>query len=334
MTSATARPMPCAIGIDVSKRHLDFAIHQQGTPQRLANDADSITTLGAQLRPLAPQLIVLEATGGYEAACALALQEAGLPVLVVTPRQARDYAKSQGILAKTDRVDARVLAQFAAPTTLAPRPLPTGPLRELSALVTRRRQVQDQLTAERQRRPFAEGLVAESLTAALTAYPRQLNQLTAAIGRLITATPALQVQAERLQSVPGGGPVVAATLVAELPELGPLSRRQIAALAGVAPLARDSGRQRGRRHVWGGRASVRRVLYMAALVASQCHPLIQAFYQRLLAAGKPKKLALVACMRKLLVILNALVKHATTWNAHQPTPHGTPPHRTPQGARA
>ncbi len=329
MTTATARPTPCAIGIDVSKQHLDFALHRQGPAQRVANDPEGIATLVAQLLPLAPQLIVLEATGGYEAACALALQDAGLRVLVINPRQARDFAKSQGVLAKTDRVDARVLAQFAATTTLLPRRLPTGPLRELAALVTRRRQVQEQLTAERQRRPFAEGLVAESLSAAIAEYTRQLKQLTAAIGRLIRDTPALREPAARLQSVPGVGPVVAATLLGELPELGQLSRRQLAALAGVAPLARDSGQHRGRRHVWGGRASVRGALYMAALVATKHTPVIRAFYQRLLAAGKPKKLALVACMRKLLVILNALVKHASVWDAHDPSHQGTPQRTTP-----
>lgn len=325
MTSATIRPTAWAVGIDISKHHLDLAVHPQGKPQRLANDAEGIALLVAQLRELTPRLVVLEATGGYEAPCALALQDAGLPVLVVNPRQTRDYAKSQGILAKTDRVDARVLAQFAATTTLTPRPLPTGPLRELAALVTRRRQVQDQLSAERHRLPLADGLVAESLAAAIAEYRRHLTQLNTAIGRLIRDTPALRIQAERLQRVPGGGPVVAATLAAELPERGQLSRRQIAALAGVAPLARDSGQQRGRRHVWGGRASVRQVLSMAALVATKHNPVIQAFYQRLLAAGKPKKLALVACMRKLLVILNALVKHAATWNPSHPTPQGTNP---------
>ncbi len=293
MTTATARPTPCAIGIDVSKQHLDFALHRQGPAQRVANDPEGIATLVAQLLPLAPQLIVLEATGGYEAACALALQDAGLRVLVINPRQARDFAKSQGVLAKTDRVDARVLAQFAATTTLLPRRLPTGPLRELAALVTRRRQVQEQLTAERQRRPFAEGLVAESLSAAIAEYTRQLKQLTAAIGRLIRDTPALREPAARLQSVPG------------------------------------VGQHRGRRHVWGGRASVRGALYMAALVATKHNPVIRAFYQRLLAAGKPKKLALVACMRKLLVILNALVKHASVWDAHDPSHQGTPQRTTP-----
>jgi transposase len=268
---------------------------------------------------------VLEATGGYEAAGALALQDAGLPVLGVNPRQTRDFARSQGILAKSDRVDARVLAQFAATTALRPRPLPTGPLRELAALVTRRRQVQDQLSAERHRLPFATGLVAASLAAAIAEYTRQLKQLTAAIGQLIKTTPARHAQAERRQRGPGVGPVVAATLLGALPELGQLSRRPIAALAGVAPLARDRGQQRGRRHVWGGRASVRQVLYMAALVATRHNPVIQVFYQRLLAAGKPRKLALVACMRKLLVILNALVKHETVWDAHHSLPQGPTP---------
>jgi transposase len=327
MTTATAIPIPpCYVGIDVSKAHLDLALHRQSTPQRLGNDADGIAALVAQLRPLAPRLVVLEATGGYEAPCALALQEAGLPLLVVNPRQARDFARSQGVLAKTDRVDARMLAQFAATTALAPRPLPTGPLRELAALVTRRRQLLEQRQAERNRRPQASGMIATSIDAVLAVLETQLASVTAAITALIRATPALAAPIARLRSVPGVGPVVAATLVAELPELGTLTRRQIAALAGVAPLARDSGRSRGRRQVWGGRASVRRVLYMAALVATRRNPVIQAFSQRLLAAGKPKKLALVACMRKLLVILNALVKHDTTWDAHHPTPHGTPPH--------
>jgi len=276
--------------------------------------------------PQAPRLIVLEATGGYEAACALARQDAGLPVLVVNPRQARDFARRQGILAKTDRGDARVLAQFAATTALAPRPLPTGPLRELANLVSRRRQLLEQQVAERNRRPQASGTIAQSIDAVLAVLTEPLATVTAAIRALIRATPALQPPGDRLTSVPGVGPVVAATLVAELPELGTLTRRQIAALAGVAPLARDSGRSRGRRQVWGGRAHVRQPLYMAALVASTHNPVIRAFYQRLLAAGKPKKLALVACMRKLLVILNALVHHATVWNAHHPTPHGTPPH--------
>jgi transposase len=310
----------CFVGIDVSKAHLDLAVHRQGNAQRLANADAGIAALVAQLTPLAPRLVVLEATGGYEAACALALQAAALPVLVVNPRQARDFAKSQGILAKTDRVDARVLAHFAATTTLAPRPLPTGPLRELAALVTRRRQVQDQLQAERQRLPFATGLIATSLQAAIRVYSEEVRTLTAALGALIKTTPSLREPAARLTSVPGVGPIVAATLLGELPELGQLNRRAIAALAGVAPLARDSGRQRGRRHVWGGRASVRRALYMAALVASKHNPVIRAFYQRLLAAGKAKKLALVACMRKLLVILNALVKQETVWDATHPHP--------------
>lgn len=330
MTSApvappTAPAVPCWVGIDVSKCHLDLAIHQQGKPQRLANDLEGIAALVAQLAVRTPALVVLEATGGYEAACALAVQDAGLPVLVINPRQARDFAKSQGILAKTDRVDARVLAQFAATTTLRPRPLPTGPLRDLAALVTRRRQVQEQRSAERNRLTFAAGLVATSLTAAIAEYTRQLTQLNAAIGRLIQTTPSLCAQAARLRTVPGVGPVVAATLLGELPELGQLDRRPIAALAGVAPLARDSGQLRGRRHVWGGRASVRGALSMAALVASRHNPVIRCFSQRLLAAGKPKKLALVACMRKLLVILNALVKHETAWNASHPHPQGQNP---------
>jgi transposase len=307
-------PTACCVGIDVSKHHLDLAVHQQGRPLRLANDAAGISALIEHLRPLAPTRIVLEATGGYEAACALALQEADLPVLVVNPRQARAFAKSQGILAKTDQVDARVLAHFAAVTTLTPRPLPTGPLRELATLVARRRQLLEQRTAEGNRRELSTGWVRASIDAVLTLLTSQLAAANAQIRALIAATPALAAQASQLQSVPGVGPVVAATLLGELPELGHVDRRQIAALVGVAPLACDSGQQRGRRRVWGGRASVRTTLYMAALVATRHNPLIRAHYHRLLAAGKPKKVALVACMRKLLVILNALLKHGTAWS--------------------
>lgn len=322
LPTAPAVPVAGFVGIDVSKAHLDLAIHGQSATARLANADAGIIALIAQLTPLAPRLVVLEATGGYEAPCALALQEAGVPVLVVNPRQARDFAKSQGILAKTDRVDARVLAHFAATTTLTARPLPTGPLRELAALVTRRTQLGEQLGAERNRRAQATGRIAASIAAVLTVLVAEQRAISAAITQLITTTPTLAAQATRLESVPGVGPIVAATLLAALPELGQLSRRQIAALAGVAPLARDSGRQRGRRPVWGGRASVRRVLYMAALVATKHNPVSQAFYQRRLAAGKAKKLALVACMRKLLVILNALVKQHTVWDAHHSHPQG------------
>jgi transposase len=329
MTTTVAVPSACFVGIDIARRHLDYVVHRQGRPTRLPNDAAGHAALVSALQPRQPRLIVLEATGGYEAACARALQEAGLPLLVVNGRQTRAFGRSQGVLAKTDTVDARILAHFAATTTLGPRPLPSPARRELAALVARRRQLSEQRVAEHNRLALAEGWVRTSIEAVLAVLDAQVAAANAAIRDLIRATPELATAERRLRSVPGVGPVVAATVLGELPELGQLRRRQVAALVGVAPLACDSGLQRGRRHCWGGRATVRGTLYMAALVASRHNPVIKAFYQRLLAAGKPPKLALVACMRKLLVILNALAHHETVWDPSHPTPHGTPPHNHP-----
>jgi transposase len=264
----------------------------------------------------------MEATGGYEAACACALQAAGFPVAVVNPRQARDFAKSMGYLAKTDRIDARVLQRFAALLTRQPdrdkyiKAMPQEELQALQALVVRRRQLVDMLTAERNRLSTSHRAARPSIEALVRAIRAQLDPLEKQMARHIAQQHA--DVAALLTSVKGIGPTTTATLIAALPELGRLSSRKLSALVGVAPFNRDSGRHRGKRTIFGGRAEVRRALYMAALVAARHNEVIARFYKRLLAAGKPKKVALVACMRKLLVILNAMVKSKQPWN---PTLH-------------
>jgi transposase len=312
-----APPTPVYIGIDISQAQLDLARHGQPPLWQARNDAGGIAQTVAQLLPLAPARIVLEATGPYHQALARALENAGLPVVVVNPRQVRDFARSQGRLAKTDRVDARVLAHFAAVTELAPRPLPAAATRALRQLVDRRRELQAQLTAERNRRRTAEPVLQPLLDAHIAWLVAQSQQVTVLIRQAIAADPTWAALDQLLQSVPGIGPVVAATLIAELPELGTLTRQQVAALVGVAPFHQDSGTHRGRRRIWGGRASVRTALYMAALVASRYNPVLWPFYQRLLAAGKPKKVALVAVMRKLLTILTAMVRDQTPWSPYE-----------------
>ncbi len=267
---------------------------------------------------LAPTLIVVEATGGYELLCVAALAAADLPVVVVNPRQLRDFARAMGQLAKTDRIDAAILARFADVVRPALRRLPTVAAQELDALLTRRRQLLEMLGAARNRlgQVFGSGKrpVRKSLTSHIAFLERELGRADAELDAAIRQSPVWRAQEELMRSVPGVGPVLARTLLADLPELGDISRRELAKLAGVAPLSRDSGTLRGRRFVQGGRAPVRAVLYMAALVAARCTPVIKAFYQRLVAAGKPKKLALVACMRKLPTLLNVMVRTATPWN--------------------
>ncbi len=321
MTTATATPCACYVGIDVAKAHLDLAVHGPGQqPWRVANDAAGIAATVQRLQALTPTRVALEATGPYHLALAYALQQAGLPLLVTNPRQVRDFAQSQGRLAKTDRLDARVLAHFAASTTQAPRPLPDSPTRSLRQLVARRREVQTQLVAERLRRAEAEPAVRALIDAHLAWLREHLAAVTAALDAAVSAAPRWLDTTKLLRSVTGIGPVVAATLVAELPELGTLSRQQIAALAGVAPFHRDSGQFRGQRHCWGGRARVRPALYMAALVAVRHNPVLRAFYQRLVAKGKRKQVALVAVMRRLLVIANAMVRDNQRWDAQRATP--------------
>jgi transposase len=301
------------IGIDVAKAQLEFACRPSGETGTVANDDEGIRTLVDRGQALSPTLIVLEATGGYETAVVAALAAAGLPVVVANPRQVRDFAKAMGQLAKTDALDAQVLALFAERVQPAPRPLPDDALQALDALLTRRRQLVEMLTAERNRLFVARPPVRRDLQQHIRFLERRLREADDDLHTAVKASPAWRVKDDLLQSVPGVGRVVSLTLLAELPELGRLSHKEIAALVGVAPLNRDSGTLRGKRLVYGGRAPVRAVLYMAALVASKCNPVIRAFYQRLRAAGKPAKVALTACMRKLLIILNAIARSGAPW---------------------
>ena len=309
------------IGIDVAKATLDVWVEPAGVGWTVTNDDRGHAELVERARAHEAGLVVLEATGGYEYAAVVALSVAGLTVAVVNPRQARDFARASGRLAKTDRIDARVLARFGVALRPEARPLPSEETRELDQLVTRRRQVRDMLQAEQNRRDHARGTVRRQIQEHIDWLRQQLQAIEDDLRRRIEASPVWHAKEELLRSVPGVGPTTAFTLLAELPELGTLSKREIAALVGVAPFARDSGTLRGKRAIWGGRATVRTCLYMAAVTASRHNPPLKAFYLRLLDAGKPKKLALIAVIRKLLVTLNAIVAHRSPWDpqfAHNP----------------
>jgi len=303
----------CFVGIDVSKATLDVAVGPGGAAWSAPNEDAGIAALVARLRPLAPALIVLEATGGFETAAVAALAAAGLTVVIANPRQVRDFAKATGQLAKTDALDAQVLALFAERVRPEPRPLPDEAARGLDALLTRRRQLLEMRTAEQNRLAFAPAAVRRDISQHIRWLERRLRDVDRDLEQAIRTSPVWRLKEDLLRSVPGVGPVVSRTLLGELPELGTLTRKQIAALVGVAPRARDSGTMRGKRMVWGGRSPVRAVLYMSALVAARYNPVIRAFYRRLQAAGKAKKVALVACMRKLLIILNAMIRSNTHW---------------------
>jgi transposase len=304
-------------GIDVAKAELVVSVLPSAERFTVANDERGVHTLVQRLRAMTLQLIVLEATGGYELLAVAALA-AALPIIVVNPRQVRDFAKATGQLAKTDRIDADILARFADVVRPTLRAIPDDHARELDALLTRRRQLLEMLQAERNRtgQVFGKGqrLVKKSLKAHIPSLERELRIPDTDLGEMVNESPAWRERDELYQSVSGVGPVMSRTLLADLPELGHLSRREIAKLVGVAPLSRDSGTMRGRRFIQGGRTTVRAVLYMAALVATKRNAIIRAFYQRLLAAGKPKKLALVACMRKLLTMLNTIARTGVRWN--------------------
>jgi len=274
-------------------------------------------TLVERLQAVQPTLIVLEATGGLERAATAALATAGLPVVVVNPRQARDFARATGQLAKTDALDARALAHFADVIRPTPRPLPDTQTQALRALLGRRQQLIGMRTAEQNRLAGPNAYLAKDIEAHITGLNERLATLDNDLETLLRASPVWRENDDLLQSAPGIGPVCAQTLLLELPELGTLTRQQIAALVGVAPLNCDSGTLRGRRMIWGGRAHVRTVLYMGTLVATRYNPRIKAFYERLLAAGKVKKVALTACMRKFLTILNAMLKHRTSWQCQE-----------------
>lgn len=311
------------VGIDVSKARLDIArLPVSATAlSHVDNDPKGHAALIAWLRGIAPRLIVLEATGGYQRAVVAALATSGLPVVVVNPRQVRDFARAIGILAKTDAIDAAVLAHFGASLNPQLRPLPDTQATALTDLLTRRRQLIELHTAESNR--LAQTLapkVKASIRAVLTVLKKQLGVIDDELDGLIQQCPCWQEKETLLTSVPGIGTLTARTLLACLPELGQLSRQAVAALVGVAPINRDSGTMRGKRAIWGGRKVVRSSLYMAALVASRHNPIIRAHYHKLLNAGKAKKLALVACMRKLLVMLNAILRNRTPWRSAHVTP--------------
>jgi transposase len=300
-------------GIDVSKAQLDIALRPTGQGWQVPNEEEGITMLVARLQAVEPTLIVVEATGGMELPVTLALAAAGLPVAVVNPRHTRDFAKATGQLAKTDALDARVLAHFAEAVRPVPRPLPEAHAQELSALLGRRRQLIERLTAEKNRLSAAPVGLRPRMQAHLHWLEHALRDVDTDVARRIRTSPVWRVKDHLLQSVPGVGPVLSHTLVAQLPELGTLTRQRIAALVGVAPFNRESGTLRGKRTVWGGRAHVRTILYMGTLVAVRFNPVLKTFYARLRAAGTAAKVALTACMRKLLAILNAMLKHQTPW---------------------
>lgn len=306
------------VGIDVSKALLDIAVRPLGRRLRFTNDETGIVALVAEMRGLSPILIVLEATGGFETPSVAALAAASFAVAVVNPRQVRDFAKATGQLAKTDTLDANVLAHFAEVIRPAARPIKDADLQALEALITRRRQLLDMVTAEQNRLSMASPHTRKGIVHHIAWLKKQLKDIDAQTTRRIKESPLWLVKDQLLQTVPGIGQVTSSTLLVALPELGKLSRREIAALVGVAPFNCDSGTLQGKRRVWGGRAQVRSVLYMATLVAVRFNAVIRPFYTRLCSAGKPPKVALTACMRKLLTILNAMLKTNTPWAQSTP----------------
>lgn len=306
-------PIAHHVGIDVSKARLDVHILPDGEDLAFGNDEAGIAALCGRLRDLGPCLAVLEATGALQERAAAGLCAAGILVAVVNPRQVRDFARATGRLAKTDRLDAQVIAAFAQAVKPEPRPLPDAERQLLIDLVTRRRQLVEMRAAEKIRRPQVAPALKPSLEAHIAFLDQEISALDGDISGGLKASAAWRIEDDLLASVPGVGPVLRAVLIAKLPELGQLSRRQIAALVGVAPLNRDSGQMRGRRTIFGGRAEVRTVLYMAAISAIRCNPVLKAFHARLKAVGKPPKVAITACMRKLLTILNAMLRAKTQW---------------------
>lgn len=301
------------VGVDVAKASLEVGVLPTGEQFSVGNDEPGIARLLASLRSLAPRLVVLEATGGLEDTLVAALAAAGVAVKVLNPRQARYFAKGLGRLAKTDKIDAWVLAYYAQAIGPEPDPAPDPLVEELAAVITRRSQVLGMLGAERNRLGTVRGEVRGRIRAHIAWLEDELAELDRLLRERVHDNPAFRAKDALLQSVPGVGPQTAATLLADLPQLGQLDRKRIACLVGVAPLNRDSGQARGTRAIWGGRARARTGLYMATLVAARFNPVIKAYYVKLRGAGKVPKVALVACMHKLLTILNAMLKHATPW---------------------
>ena len=306
-----------SVGIDVSQTTLDVAVSPSGEQWQVSNDEPGIAELVERLRSMAPDRIVLEATAGYEVPLVAALGSAGLPVVAVNPRQVRDFARSMGRLAKTDALDAQVLAQFAARIQPQVRPLPDATTRELSALLARRRQLVEMRAAESNRLTTAVESVRGDIREHLRYLNKRIKELDRELHDRLRTSPLWRDKEDLLRSIPGVGPVLSATLLVDVPELGGTSHKQLAALIGLAPLNRDSGRWRGKRSIWGGRANVRAVLYMATVTAVRLNPIVKVLYQRLLAAGKPPKVAITACMHKLLRICNAIISHHSAWR-YQP----------------
>jgi transposase len=302
------------IGLDIAKAHIDVASHPDGRTWQVPNTEEGIAALTTELVRLAPSAVVLEATGGYEQAAAASLAAAGLRVAVINPRQTHAFARAIGQLAKTDRLDALTLAQFAAAVRPTIRPLPDAATLELQALLARRGQVIGMLTAEKNRLQQAGRAVRPHITAHIAWLEAQRDDLDRELSDRLRQSPVWREKDDLLRGIPGIGPVASFTLQATLPELGSLSRKEIAALAGLAPRARDSGSMQGKRVIAGGRARVRQGLYMATLAATRYNPVIRAFYDRLVAAGKPRKVALTACMHKLLLICNAMLRSRTPWD--------------------
>jgi transposase len=302
------------VGIDVSKDRLDVAFFPETQAKTFHNSETGLPDLVAYLKDLCLAMVVMEATGGLEIPVASTLAVAGLPVVIVNPRRVREFAKAKGILAKTDRIDASIIAQFAQAVRPAIRPLKDQHLQELTGLVDRRRQLLTMLTAEKNRLHRAPSLcVRKDLQMNIAWLQKRLKSIDHDLRKAIRETPMWRDKDELLQSVPGVGLILSLTLMADLPELGALNRKQIASLVGVAPFNRDSGKYRGKRVIWGGRSQVRTVLYMATVAAVRSNPVLKAFYQRLIAAGKAPKVALTASMHKLLTILNSMVKTNTHW---------------------
>lgn len=306
------------IGIDVCKDRLDIANDLNSEVWSEANDDSGVSLLVEKLIPLKPSLVVMEATGGIETLVYSALVTAGVPTVVVNPRQTRDFAKALGKLAKTDAIDAWVLARFGASVRPEVRPVKDEKTRELAALVTRRRQLLGMRTAEKTRLRQADKWTRKDIKSLIKVLDKRLAKLEKEIGDNVKNTPGWKEKNEIITSVPGAGPNLSSYLLANLPELGKLNRKEIALLVGVAPLNRDSGKFRGNRIIWGGRAQVRSALYMSALSASKYNPNIKRFYQRLIEKGKKPKVALTACMRKMLTILNTMVRNNTTWSTNHP----------------
>ncbi|MET0194812.1 MAG: IS110 family transposase [Hyphomicrobiaceae bacterium] len=301
------------VGIDVAKDRLDVAVRPSGELFIVERNAGGLQLLAERLKPLAPHLVALEATGGFETVVAAALAAASLPVVIVNPAQVRAFAKAVGQRAKTDPIDAAVIAHFAQATKPEPRPLPDEATRLLADLVARRRQIIDMIVAERQREKRATARLKKSIARLVKALEKELTSVDIDVDDAVRGSPAWRDKEDLLSSVPGIGPIIARTLIAELPELGTLDRKQIAALAGLAPFTRQSGQWRGRSFIGGGRTAVRTALFMGAMVARRHNPVLKAFFGRLVAAGKPRMVALIAVARKLLTILNAILRDNCPW---------------------